>query len=190
MPDYQKSKIYKLWSPSKNLVYYGSTTQTLSQRFAEHIRKKRNKDKCYSCLVLDCEDYKIELVEEYPCNNRQQLMKKEGEYIKNNECVNKNVAGRTDLEYRQDNKEHLLKYHKIYRENNGEKLKERCKKYRENHKEKITEYRENNKQQIKEYKKSYYENNKQQISEYKKSCYETKKQNNAIYEWLLEIIKL
>jgi hypothetical protein len=30
MPDYQNSKIYKLWSPSKNLIYYGSTVETLA----------------------------------------------------------------------------------------------------------------------------------------------------------------
>lgn len=116
MPDYQKSKIYKLWSPSKNLVYYGSTTQTLSQRLAEHLKNfktyiKFNKDKtkkyCYSYLILECEDYKIELVEEYACNNKQQLLKKEGEYQKNNKCVNEKIAGRTDLEYRQYNKEKI-----------------------------------------------------------------------------------
>jgi predicted GIY-YIG superfamily endonuclease len=38
MPDYQKGKIYKLWSPSKNLVYYGSTTQSISQRLADHLK--------------------------------------------------------------------------------------------------------------------------------------------------------
>ena len=31
----------------------------------------------------------IELVENYPCNSKEELEKKEGEYIKNNECVNK-----------------------------------------------------------------------------------------------------
>jgi len=37
MPNYQKSKIYKLWSPSKNLVYYGSTTETISRRLSKHL---------------------------------------------------------------------------------------------------------------------------------------------------------
>ena len=36
MPDYQKSKVYKLWSPSKNIIYYGSTVETISQRLAKH----------------------------------------------------------------------------------------------------------------------------------------------------------
>ena len=112
MPDYQKGKIYKLWSPSKNLVYYGSTTQSISQRLTDHIKRKRyNKQRQYtSNIILDCEDYKIEVIEECPCNNRQQLERKEGEYIKANECVNKYVAGRTDKEWREDNRQHLLNF--------------------------------------------------------------------------------
>jgi len=135
MPDYQKAKIYKLWSPSKNIIYFGSTTQAISQRLGEHLSnyKKYNNDstKKYmsSFLVLDCEDYKIELLEEYACNNKQQLEKKEGEYIKNNECVNKRVAGRTNDEY--------MKY---YRENNVEKIRERAKQFKEKNPDKIKEY--------------------------------------------------
>jgi hypothetical protein len=113
MPNYENGKIYKLWSPSNNLVYYGSTTETLSQRLAKHKcgYKAYNNDntKLYitAYKILECEDYKIELVEEYACNNKQQLLKKEGEYQKNNNCVNEKIAGRTDLEYRQDNKEKI-----------------------------------------------------------------------------------
>jgi hypothetical protein len=130
MPDYQKSKIYKLYSPSKKLIYYGSTIETLAQRLAKHKsqHKKYNNDNTKtfltSFLVLECEDYKIELVEEYPCNNRQQLEKKEGEYIKNNECCNKIIVGRTDKEYREDNIDKIKEYNKEYRIDNADKLKE------------------------------------------------------------------
>ena len=41
MPNYQNGKIYKLWSPSKNLIYYGSTTQTISQRLTDHLKGYR-----------------------------------------------------------------------------------------------------------------------------------------------------
>jgi hypothetical protein len=122
--DYQKGKIYKLWSPSKNLVYYGSTTESLSSRLAKHSYTYKNQDKYknkYSAFkVLECDDYKLELVKLFPCNNRQQLLKEEGEYIKNNECVNKCVAGRTTAEYskqyRIDNADKIKEYHKIYNE--------------------------------------------------------------------------
>jgi len=40
MPDYSKSKIYKLICDDPELVYYGSTTQKyLSSRLCEHKKK-------------------------------------------------------------------------------------------------------------------------------------------------------
>jgi hypothetical protein len=146
MPDYQKAKIYKLWSPSKNIIYFGSTTQAISQRLGEHLRKYRaynnnnTKYYCSSFLVLDCDDYKIELLEEYACNNKTQLCKKEGEYIKNNECINKEVAGRTQKEYYNDNSEKMKEYHKQYYIDNADKIKEQIKQYQKDNKDKISEY--------------------------------------------------
>jgi hypothetical protein len=104
MPDYQKGKIYKIWSPSNNLTYYGSTVQSLSQRLAKHQYTYKcfvngdTKSSKTSFLILKYEDYKIELIENYPCNNVEQLRKREGEYIQSNECVNYQVAGRTKEE--------------------------------------------------------------------------------------------
>ena len=141
MPDYQKSKIYKLWSPSKNLVYYGSTTETISRRLSKHLtdfnRYDNTTQKGYvnSFKILECPDYKIELVEDYPCNNRQQLCKKEGEYIKANECVNKCVAGRTAEEYYLDNIDKKKQYDADYRDANADKIKQYNKEYREKQKE-------------------------------------------------------
>jgi hypothetical protein len=143
MPDYQQGKIYKLWSPSKNLVYYGSTVQTLSQRLGGHIRdnNRRGKYFCSSSKIIECGDYKIELVEAYPCNNKQQLFKKEGEYIKNNECINKCVAGRTSKEYKQDNPDKILEYRKKYSEKHRLYNKEKARKYRDDNKDEINERR-------------------------------------------------
>jgi len=154
MPDYQKGKIYKLWSPSKNLIYYGSTCETLSQRLAKHIYNcKCYKNNTYnynsSYLVLDCEDYKIELVEEYPCNNKGQLCKKEGEYIKNNECCNKQITGRTKQEYYNEHKEEVKQKNMLKTEQDKEEFKNKRK-----------QYVEANKEKIKEYKKLYYLKNK------------------------------
>lgn len=155
MPNYQKAKIYKLWSPSKNLVYYGSTTQLLCQRLAHHqqdYNKFKNNNYHYvtAFKILECEDYKIELVENYPCNNKEQLARKEGEYMKNNECVNKCIAGRTDKEYYEDNKEKLLEYSKKYAESHKEDKAEYDKKYYEDNKEKKREYHKN---YMREYRK-------------------------------------
>lgn len=153
MPDYLQSKIYKIWSPSENLVYYGSTIQSLAQRLAKHKSgyKRYNNGKrgyCTSFLVLDCEDYKIELVEEYPCNNKQQLEKQEGEYIKINDCVNKVVVGRTPREYYEANKEYYQEKNKNYYQENKEKKNEYLKKWRQNNPEKVKEHNNKRKQKL------------------------------------------
>jgi hypothetical protein len=174
MPDYQKGKIYKLWSPSKNLVYYGSTIQSISQRLTDHIncfnRYKKDNNKRYfiSFLVLDCEDYKIELIEEYPCNNKQQLCKKEGEYIKNNECVNKQIAGRTTKEWAEDNKEKIKEQKKEWNKNDYENNPDK-------HKEKNKLKYEKNKDDRLEKQKKYYKDNIDKRLEYAKNYREAKK---------------
>ena len=171
MPNYQVSKIYKLYSPSKNLIYIGSTTQALSQRLASHLRDKKNYNidntkKYYtSYLILDCEDYKIELLEEYACNNKTQLLKKEGEYIKNNECVNKQIAGRTLQEYRLDNADKRNNYNKQYNIDNADKIKQ---------------YRLDNAEYYKEYNKQYHINNRAKINEYYKQYRLKKKAEKEI----------
>jgi adenylate kinase family enzyme len=124
MPDYQKGKIYKLWSPQGDEIYIGSTINTLARRKEQH---KTNLNSCCSKILFEkYDDVRIELIEEYPCKNKMELNKREGHYIRNNDCVNKCVAGRTQKEYKEDNKEKLLEYHKEYREENKEKISERC----------------------------------------------------------------
>ena len=95
MVNYQNGKIYKLYSPSKNLTYYGSTTEPLSVRYAKHCYTFRNPNKYIGVRnaneILECGDYKCELVLEYPCNNKQELQLKEAEYIRNNDCINKHI---------------------------------------------------------------------------------------------------
>ena len=159
MPDYQKGKIYRLYSVSnEELVYYGSTIETLSRRLSAHIRDYKNNSGCTSKKVIDAQDYKIELIENYPCANKQQLERREGCFIKNNVCVNEIIAGRTRKEYYEDNKEKIKECNKEqrkkYYENNKEHIKEQKKKYHENNKEKrleqLKQYCKNNKEKIKE----------------------------------------
>jgi hypothetical protein len=188
MPDYQKGKIYKLWSPSKNIVYYGSTIETLSSRLSKHkyaynaYKNDNNKGYCISYLVLEYEDYKMELVEEYPCNNKSQLCKKEGEYQKNNECVNQKIAGRTKREWEKDNPDKVADWWK----NNPNKSKEynKTRRQKEGHKEKTKErskeYYEKNKEYIVARQKAYYEANKEKISKKCKEKWNKKKQEKLI----------
>ena len=110
MPDYQKAKIYKLWSPqgTEDEIYFGSTTDELYKRKSSHKSKKNCKSKI---LFEKYDDVRIEIIEEYPCNNKEELLKKEGEYIRNNKCLNRIIPDRTkkecDKEYREKNKEQI-----------------------------------------------------------------------------------
>ena len=75
--------------------------------------------------------------------------KKEGEYIRTNECVNKSIAGRTHDEWVDENKEKVIQYKKKYKNNNKEKIKEQNKIYREENKEQLTQKRRLKKEEVK-----------------------------------------
>ena len=121
MPNYQDSKIYRLVCNTNNLTYYGSTTQQLSKRLHQH--KCKIKQKIKSCKNFDPNNIQIFLVENYKCDNKEQLIKKEREYIEKYECVNLNIPGREIKEYYQDNKEHINKTIKKWRNENKERIK-------------------------------------------------------------------
>ena len=119
MPNYAKAKIYQVISPNHPVPYIGSTTQTLSARMRAH----RAEHICSSRVVIDAGDAYIELIEEFPCENKEQLNKREGEIIRQRECVNHRVAGRTDKEWREDNSDRVKAYHiQNYQKNREAKL--------------------------------------------------------------------
>eukprot|EP00966_Prymnesium_polylepis_P323553 7379732-Prymnesium_polylepis.1 len=128
---------------------------------------------CCSSNVLFDEGslVKIELIEEYPCSNRMELNRREGEWIRNTKCVNKAIAGRTAKEYYEDNQDKI----KDYREENKEQINAKKKEYREKSKEKIKEASKNYYAANKDKKKEYNEAHKAHIKEYKKNYYDEKK---------------
>jgi hypothetical protein len=176
MPDYSKGKIYTIRCRTDNsLIYVGSTTQPLYKRWDNH--KTNKKDTEISKKVNgDWDNWYIELLIDHPCENREQLVRKEGEYIRSIGNINKNVAGRTRVEYKVECKDKIIEYNektkeqkKEYREKNKDKINEKKKLYREQNKEKIAEknkkYREKNKEKLLEKKKEYREKNKEKINE-------------------------
>jgi len=110
MNKYNNGKIYKIVDNTNDNVYYGSTVKTLEERLTTHKFYKS----CRSKLIIDNGDYNIILVENYPCESKEQLELRERYYIENNKCVNKNIPGRTHAEWYQANKEHQNKKHKEY----------------------------------------------------------------------------
>ena len=157
---YHQAKIYTIrCTEDTNLIYVGSTIQPLYKRWHEHKRKHNNKNNLqyntpyYTKMrELGIDKFYIELYEDIKCENIEQLHRREGEVIRKIGTLNKNIAGRTDKEYWEDNKE------------------QRKKKYQDNKEcmlSKIRQYYAKNKEIIKQMKKENYEKNKEQISEKK-----------------------
>jgi len=170
MVNYEYGKIYKITSKSTGLIYYGSTAQYyLSKRLSGHVRNYKrylNGKHHYvsSFKLLECDDYNIQLIKNFPSANKKQLITEEGKYIRENECVNKMIPGRTKKEYYEDNQEKMKQHRednkekiKQYYEDNKEYIKEKVKQYKEDNKEKIKQHREDNKEKIKERKSKPYE---------------------------------
>lgn len=89
MTNYKEGKIYAIISEKTNLCYVGSTTHTLNQRLVKHktdlrgflgINKKyRNYRGSFDILLQD--DYKIYLLQKYPCNCKKELERQESKWI-------------------------------------------------------------------------------------------------------------
>lgn len=129
MSKYQNGKIYLIKSNETEMVYIGSTHGTLEKRFASHKSdyKRRIKEEnfrpCHSYEILKYSDAYIELIEDFPCNTKQELLNREGEITKNTpNRVNIIIQGRNMKQYRDDNKEKLQKQGKEYAIKNREKI--------------------------------------------------------------------
>ena len=112
--NYQNGKIYQVVDIAYEQCYFGSTIDTLPNRFKGHKTTYQqylngNKRKYTSLFDMfdkfGIENCKIELVENYVCSSIAELHKREGYYIKNNDCINKNISGRSAKERYNDNPE-------------------------------------------------------------------------------------
>ena len=108
MSDYSTSKIYKVLEYQNTKRYIGSTIDTLYKRMNKHkydYKLYLNSKKGYLTIfgVLDefgVQNCKIELVEHFACNTREEWHAREGAHQRETKCVNKQVAGRSRAEYR------------------------------------------------------------------------------------------
>ena len=178
MPDYSLGKIYKITTKNADEgdVYIGSTVCKLTERLAKH----KHIDNCSTSKLLinkyGKDNIYIELIKDFPCETKQQLLREEGKYILETKCVNRQVAGRTQSEYYEEHKEEKKEYDIKYREDNNDRIKNNKKIYYDLHREQITDdkkkyydlhredrkkYNEDNKERFKEYRKKYNEDNKE-----------------------------
>ena len=119
MKDYSKTIIYKIVCNITSDVYYGHTTLTLARRLTFH---KTPSSTCCSKHIIKRGDYRIDLIEDYPCINKKEAIARERWWIENNECINVSIPGRTEKEWRAANREKLVADKKEYYENNKEQI--------------------------------------------------------------------
>ena len=156
---YKNGKIYKI-ECSDGHYYIGSTTQKLNHRLNHHkITSKTQNTTAYIHIKnIGWDNVTIKLIENYPCDLKQQLNEKEDYYImqyKNDPfCLNENRAY-VSSEERKENKIQ-------YTANHRQESIERTKKYRAEHHEEIltkeAEYREANRALLNEKQKQYVQN--------------------------------
>lgn len=104
MVNYQNAKIYKIISNQTEKIYVGSTVKYyLSARLAEHKQdykrwvNKKLKYTLSSFEIIQYDDAKIILIENWPCNSKAELCAREQYWIDNIKyCCNKNLAFQPD----------------------------------------------------------------------------------------------
>jgi len=187
---YENGSIYMLYCQYGDIRdrYYGSTTQELHKRLYEH---KHTLD-CSSKILIEKygeDNIIIELVEPYPCKSRVELRAREGFYIRNNECVNKRIEGRSRKEWIKDNSEVINAKNAKYRAEHKEDIKAYKEKYIAENPEKKkannSKYRAENPEKIKTYQSKYRVENPEKIkakqAKYRAENPEKIKANQAKY---------
>ena len=176
MKDYSTGKIYAIRSAQTDEIYIGSTIQPLCVRMAGHrsgykkyISGKGHNVTSYKILQFD--DAYIELLEAYPCTCKEELMKREGQSMREHKnCINKCIAGRSDKEYHQDNKEKIATHKQEYYQANRDEFLAKAKKYQQDNLDKV-----------KNYKHSYYQDNKDELSFQHQQYYQDNKDTLLAY---------
>jgi len=143
MPNYKNSKIYKIVDNTNNNIYIGSTTEKyLSRRLNKHLDNYKRflegkvKTSCSCKIIFENNNFYIQLIENYPCDDINQLTSREQFYINQNNCININRS----YVSRETSKKEKCLYSKKYYNDNKEEVKKVNKKYREKNKENITDW--------------------------------------------------
>ena len=168
MVNYQNGKIYKIVCRITGEVYIGSTCEpTLARRLAGHRYNCKSygeinrKSYCSSFSIILRGDYYIELVENYPCSNNDELRKKEREWY---DTMGSNNAQRPYI-----SKDELKAEHRYY----------------------LTHYNNVNKETIKEQRHKFYNQNKERLNEMRrlKTKNKTEQEIEALKLLPLESVK-
>jgi hypothetical protein len=170
-------------------LYVGSTTN-YEKREKQHMWMTAHPEN-KKCLFVNkyihanggWDAWNMSVLENYPCENRHALRRREGYWVKLLQPnLNRCIPGRTFAEWFNDTKAQRpdrSEYLKNFYLSNKEVITEKHKQYYEANKEIIAEkhklYRETNKDSISEYHRIYFVNNTEKIAKRGKKYYETHK---------------
>jgi len=160
--------VYVIWARDEDgeeVRYYGHT-HDMKQREDNHVGTynawvragrpdKLGRHACSSVFVLDMKDWNMDVLHELDCDE-EEASRVEGNYIRYNKCVNRYVAGRTQVQYYQDNRETILQQVKQRHQTNKERNNERSR----------------------QYSRQYYQDNCETISQKAKQRHQTNKEQN------------
>ena len=142
MTDYHKGKIYQIKHTMNDDIYIGSTCASLATRMTKHrYDGKHQKGHVLFDLIAEhgVDKFYIEIIEEYPCNTKQELLAREGYYIRERGTINKRIAGRSYKQYYEEHKEHYVEANKKRYENNKYAIQAQHKEYAERNKEHLAQ---------------------------------------------------
>lgn len=140
MPDYLNGKIYTIRSKTDaTLIYVGSTVQPLCNRWGNYKSEYKN-SKCEGYTRSICkymrdrgiDDFYIELYEKFPCHSKEELVKREGEIIREMGNLNSCIAGsHTNISKKDYNK--LYRLQQLEKNPNYEKNRSKNNWYKNKH---------------------------------------------------------
>lgn len=149
MSKYEHGKIYKIISSQSDKMYIGSTvSKYLCERMGQHKYAfvHKNVKKCRANEIVQYDDAKIVLIENYPCKSRDELLQREQFWIDQhqNDCLNAHKAWKGPMstqdyhkqKYERKKSEISLKSKERYAKN-CEAIKQKAKEYRAQNQEKI-----------------------------------------------------
>lgn len=141
MSTYKTARIYKIVHSQSDIVYIGSTFNTLRQRWSSHKAPSNTK-----CAIWDyiqqygSEQFKIVLIKEYQVCDRKHMLAYEALWISKLRCINTNTPFRV-----------VKMYHKEYYAR--DEVKQRVKQYMKDNYEHRRELRQKYKEQERNYRK-------------------------------------
>jgi hypothetical protein len=147
MSTYRTARVYKIVHDQSDIVYVGSTFNTLRDRFRKH---KYGKQTCSITKLMNeygAEHFKMILIKEYQVVDKNNLMAWEQLWINKLNCINERPCFQP-------------------------LIKQQRKQYYETHIEQKKQYYETHRKEVLEKQKQYYEQTHEQILEYQKQYYE------------------